>query len=503
VSDNRTLSKNVKAGGAAAALLAFITLGAWQVPHAGATADAGKPPAAASTHSVPGVPAVTSYASTVEQVTPAVVTIRTQGRARMVPTGMDQQPQLPPGFEDFFGPQFRLPQQPRGRQRALGSGVIVSQDGYILTNNHVIDNADDIKVEMEDKRTFSAKLVGADPATDLAVLKIDARALPILALGDSDAVRVGDVVLAVGNPLGIGQTVTMGIVSAKGRTTGVGNGSGSYEDFLQTDAPINQGNSGGALVSLDGKLVGINSQILSPSGGNIGVGFAIPSNMARSVMDQLVGGGKVHRSRLGVTAQGITADLAASLGLKDLRGALVSKVDDGTAASRAGIRQGDVILSVNGHAVSDSNDLRNRIASVKPGTTVDIGLLRDGRNETVHAKLEELPAAGAGRGERDSEGRSERGRFGLSVQPVTPELAERLELPRGTKGVAIIEIDPDGEAAASGLQKGDVIEKVNGQAVTTAEQLRSALDSTAVKPALLLVTRDGTNIFVTLRAPKS
>jgi serine protease Do len=498
VPELRNIPKNLKAGGAATALLAFLALGTWQAPHVGAKADAGSPTPAVTTTGVPTLPAVTSFAPTVEHVTPAVVTIRVEGRAKMIPTSGDDQ-QLPPGFEDFFGPQFRGPrqQQPRGRERGLGSGVIVSQDGYILTNNHVVDSADEIQVEMADKRTFSAKLVGTDPATDLAVLKIDAKALPTLAIGDSDAVRVGDVVLAVGNPMGIGQTVTMGIVSAKGRTTGVGDG--SYEDFLQTDAPINRGNSGGALVSVDGKLVGINSQILSPSGGNIGVGFAIPSNMAQSVMDQLVAGGKVHRSRLGVTAQGITADLAASLGLKDLKGALVSKVESGSAASRAGIRQGDVILSVNGHSVSDSNELRNRIASVKPGTSVDIGLVRDGRNETVKATLEELPAAArAGRG-RGGEDRSEHGKFGMTVQPLTPDLAERLELPRGAKGVAIADVDPDGAAAAAGLQQGDVIEKVNGQAVATAEQLRSALESTSAKPALLLVSRGGNDIFVTLK----
>jgi Do/DeqQ family serine protease len=496
-----TLSRRVKTAGATAAALTFITIGAWQAPRITANIEAARPSAAAPATPVPpGGAAVASYAPTVQQVTPAVVTIRTQGRARMTPTGgSDRQFQLPPGFEEFFGPQFRTP-QPRGRERGLGSGVIVSQDGYILTNNHVIDGADEIQVESADRRTFKARLVGTDPKTDLAVLKVEGRALPTVAIGDSDAVRVGDVVLAVGNPLGIGQTVTMGIVSAKGRTTGVGDG--SYEDFLQTDAPINQGNSGGALVTVDGKLVGINSQILSPSGGNIGVGFAIPSNMAKSVMDQLIVGGKVHRSRLGVTAQGITSDLAASLGLSDLNGALVSKVDDGTPAARAGLRQGDVILTVGGHSVSDSNDLRNRIASTRPGTTVDIGILRDGRRQTLRATLEEAPASAAAARGRGSDDRSERGRFGMTVQPLTPDLADRLELPRGTKGVAIVDVDPAGEAAAAGLQRGDVIEKVNGQSATSAEQLRVALDTTTTKPALLLVNRSGNSIFVTLRAPK-
>src|SRR5215207_2701807 len=264
-----------------------------------------------------------SYADEVSRVAPAVVTIRSERRVR----APEQFPFMDdPTLRDFFGDRA-----PRGRaqsqqqlQRSLGSGVIVSADGYILTNHHVVDGAEDIRVELTDNRTFPAKLVGSDAPSDLAVLKVDASNLPVLPLGDSDKVRVGDVVLAVGNPLGLGQTVTMGIISAKGRSTDLSDG--SFEDFLQTDAPINQGNSGGALVDTAGELVGINSQILSPSGGNIGIGFAVPSNMAKNVMDQLVANGRVQRGRLGVVVQGVTPDLAADLGLTKFDGAIVSDV---------------------------------------------------------------------------------------------------------------------------------------------------------------------------------
>jgi len=283
----------------------------------------------------------------------------------------------------------------------LGSGVITTADGYILTNNHVIDGADQVRVELTDKRVFTAKVVGKDAASDLAVLKIDGTDLPAIAIGDSNRVHVGDVVLAVGNPLGVGQTVTMGIISAKGRATGAGDG--GYEDFLQTDAPINQGNSGGALVNLNGELVGINSQILSQSGGNIGLGFAIPSNMAREVMAQLKADGTVHRGKLGVTVQSVTADLAASLKLPDTNGALVSDVQPDSAAARAGLQQGDVITAINGDKVSDSNALRNRIAGTKPGANVDLQVLRNGRTEKVKATLGALEPPNDRKGREEEE----------------------------------------------------------------------------------------------------
>ena len=309
---------------------------------------------------------------------------------------------------------------------------------------------------------------------------------------------MGDVVLALGNPLGVGQTVTMGIVSAKGRATGMGDG--SFEDFIQTDAPINQGNSGGALVNTRGELVGINSQILTPTGGNIGLGFAIPSNMARQVMDQLKTDGKVSRSKLGVTVQNITADIAASLKLADVSGALVSGVEPGSAAARAGLRQGDVITALDGEKLADNNALRNRIAGTKPGSRVAVEILREGRKETLPATLDakdpERAAVSSGGDAADARG------FGMTVQPLTPEVARELEIAGRREGVVIEAVDPDGVAAAAGLQPGDVIVQVNGQVVKSATELKSALGQVSDRPALLLVARKGGDAFVTLSRTK-
>jgi S1-C subfamily serine protease len=296
------------------------------------------------------------------------------------------------------------------------------------------------------------------------------------------------------DPLGVGQTVTQGIISGKGRRT---SGDG-FEDFLQTDAAINQGNSGGALVNLTGELVGINSQILTPSGGNIGVGFAIPANMARNVMDQLIEGGRVHRSRLGVTAQSLTADLAESLKLPSVRGALVSAVEPGSPAERAGLRQGDLILDVNGRPVDDSNALRNGIAGMKPGSVAKVTVLRDGSRRTIDATLAELPAS-TDADQTDTEAPAH-GKFGMTVQPVTPEMAAQLDLSRGTKGLVVTDLDPSGIAADSGLQEGDIIQRVGSTAVSSVAELRAALDGAGTRPALVLVQRHGTSLFFTLRA---
>jgi Do/DeqQ family serine protease len=432
--------------------------------------------------------AAASYAPVVERVTPAVVTIRSE---RTVRTSAPQVPDHP-FFREFFGQRFDPRQMPERREGGMGSGVVVRADGYILTNDHVVNGAEEVTVELSDGRTLDAKVVGTDKPTDLAVLKVEGKDLRTLELGDSDHVRVGDVVLAVGNPLGVGQTVTMGIVSAKGRATGLGDG--SYEDFIQTDAPINRGNSGGALVDVNGRLIGINSQILTPSGGNIGIGFAIPANMARNVMSQLIEHGEVRRGKLGVTIQQITPDLARGLGLASTSGALVSSVERGGPAATAGLQQGDVITALNGASVKDNNDLRNDIAGLQPGSEVTLTVQRDGKERTVTAKLGALDGSSDREAPRSSEGTS--GRFGLSVAPLTQERAAELNV-RASKGLVVESVERGSRAADAGLRAGDVIEQIDRKPVTTGEELRAAL-SAGDRPAVLLVHRGQTTVFVTI-----
>ena len=437
----------------------------------------------------------TSYADLVNRVSPAVVTIRSTERARSAQ-------QIPfmddPRFREFFGE--RMPQQTPRQVQGVGSGVIVSPEGYVLTNHHVVDGALEIKVELTDNRTFAARLVGSDPPSDLAVLKIEARNLPAISMGDSDKVRVGDFVLAVGNPLGIGQTVTSGIVSAKGRTTGISDG--SFEDFLQTDAAINRGNSGGALVNTNGELIGINSQIMSPTGGSIGIGFAIPSNMARAVMDQLVKTGKVRRGMLGVTIQSVNADLASSLNLPAARGAIVTSVQTGGPAEKAGLRRGDVITAINKQPLVDSNGLRNLVASMPPGSTVEVTASRNGRDQNFQVALAELPDRE--RPESEEETSSTRGtgndKFGLALQVLTADMASRYSLDADDQGLLVTRIDPAGSAADAVIRQGDLIQEVNRQTVRSVADFNSAIQQSGAKPALVLVKRRNNVIYLTLKA---
>ena len=450
----------------------------------------------------------TSYADVVDKTSPAVVRIEAERKTKSTPQ------QFPfaddPQFREFFKnlPQQQSPQQRPKVERGLGSGVIISADGTVLTNHHVIDGADKITITMNDNKTFVAKIVGSDPPSDLAVLKIEGENLPFLNLGNSDNVRVGDIVLAIGNPLGIGQTVTAGIISAKGRRTGLSDG--SFEDFLQTDAPINRGNSGGALVNLNGELIGINSQILSSGsdGGSIGIGFSIPSNMSKSVMEQLLKDGKVHRGLLGVNIQNITPDTAKALELKDTKGVLVSNVQPDSAADKAGVKRGDIITAINGDAIEDSNNLRNKVAGTQPGTEIKLTILRDGNQEQLTAKLDEFKAQGVKPDENSDENKNsqdnseQNGKLGLSLQPLTPEIIKQLELPADSKGLVVTEVDPNGAAAEEGIARGDVILEINKKPVSTTEDVQSALTKAGDKPILLLVTRKGQTIYLTITPNK-
>ena len=498
-------------------LLAVLAAGALTTGAASWHTFAAEPQKAATvstpiTHAIAG--GRDSYNDIVSVAAPAVVTIRTEGTAKMMPTlfeGQDGQDGQDPEdlLRRFFGDRFgggqgtqRGPRTPRTqrapKQRALGSGVIVTTDGYILTNNHVVEGAEEIKVELTDDRTVSAKLIGTDKPSDLALLKISAGDLHPIAIGNSENVKVGDVVLAVGNPLGIGQTVTMGIISAKGRSTAVGDG--GDEDFLQTDAPINHGNSGGALVNMRGELVGINSQILSSNDGNIGIGFAIPANMARNVMEQLRTTGKVTRARLGVTVQGVTPEIAENLGLKQASGAIVSNVGEGSAAEKAGIKRGDIIQSFNGLPVHDTNTLRNRVAEAGPGSSASVVILRDGSEQKLTVKLDEAAASMAARNsDREPAASEDKTSLGVAVTPLTPELAERAKASKNARGLLIEDVNPNGRAADAGIQAGDVIQEVNRQPVKSVNDLKAALKQSSGRPTLLLIQRQGSDIFVTVK----
>lgn len=454
-----------------------------------------QPPAPQAPLVVDGVR--TSYADVVERTSGAVVRIEAELRNR--PQAQAPQGQNP--LEDFFRqmPQQRPGQRPQ-LERGMGSGVMVSADGTILTNAHVIEGAERITVLLNDNKSFEAKVVGTDKPSDLAVLKIEAQNMPFLTLGNSDSVRVGDIVLAIGNPLGIGQTVTAGIISAKGRRTGLSDG--SFEDFLQTDAPINRGNSGGALVNLNAELIGINSQILSTSGGSIGIGFSIPTNMAKSVMEQLLANGKVRRGMLGVNIQNITEETAQALELKERTGVLVSNVRAGSSAEKAGVKRGDIITAINSEKIDDGNVLRNKVAGTLPGAEMKLTVLREGQPVELTATLDEFDTETTGNtppGANPGEAKPANGKLGLTLQPITPQVAKELGLTNENEGVIVTAVDEGGAGGEAGIAKGDVILEVNRRTVGSVESVQAALDGAGDRPILLLMNRRGQTVYLTVR----
>src|SRR5579885_2769218 len=402
-----------------------------------------------------------------------------------------------PFFRQFFGNGFGQDNmQPQTqREYSLGSGVIVNPNGYILTNNHVVDGATDISVFTRDKKKYTAKLIGRDPRTDVAVLKIDATDLPAFTLGDSRRIKVGDVVFAIGDPFGVGETATMGIVSATGR--GLGGAIERYEDFSQTDAAINPGNSGGALIDIRGYLIGINTAILSGGGGNEGVGFAIPVNLARHVMEQIMEHGKVIRGYLGVTIQPVSPDMARAFGLSQGGGALVGDVTPNSPAAKAGVQRGDIITEINGQQVNGPDDLSVRTSELAPGTVVHLKVFRDGQNRDIEVTLGEYPETAAASG-TPSRGQATALR-GLRVEPLTGQILDQLGLPSTTKGVVVSSVDPNSAAAQAGIQEGDVIQEVNRKPVRNMEEYNRAIASVGNNSVLLLINRRGTTLFTVLQ----
>ncbi|ALC14946.1 periplasmic trypsin-like serine protease lipoprotein DegQ [Desulfuromonas soudanensis] len=436
-----------------------------------------------------------AFRSVAKKVSPAVVFIKVE-KSIPVSTGMNgfSSPDEE-FFRHFFGqpPRFKGPERsPRNRQEmGQGSGSIISPDGYILTNNHVVGEADRVQVQLQDGREYEAKIVGTDPPTDLAVIKIDESDLPFLRLGDSDQLEVGDWVLAVGNPFGLSHTLTAGIVSAKGRS---GMGLNDYENFIQTDAAINPGNSGGPLVNLDGAMVGINTAIFSRSGGSMGIGFAIPVNMAKQIRDQLIEHGQVTRGRLGVYIQELTKELATSFGLDSDQGILVSQVIKDSPAEKGGLKRGDVIDKLDGEKVDKLADFRNRIALTPPGSKVALGIMRNGAAREIRVTIGNLDAGQTA----GTVGGGDLPRLGLGLQPLTPELAERLGY-QGEKGVLVAAVEAGSAAAEAGIERGDLIQEIDRQAVSTPEEAGKILKETGGKTHLLLIRHGAATRYLALK----
>ena len=436
-----------------------------------------------------------SFAAIAKASMPAVVNIATtqkvQWRHRRSPFPSPEPFGGEDPFEEFFR-RFFGNQPPPSQQRSLGSGFIISKDGYIVTNNHVVGDADQITVRLSDNEEYKAKVIGADEKTDVALIKIDAsHSLPTLPLGNSADLQVGDWVLAIGNPFGLQETVTAGIVSALGRTIGAG----PYDDFIQTDASINPGNSGGPLLNEKGEVVGMNTAIFSQSGGNIGIGFAIPIDLAKTIVSQLKKEGKVTRAWLGVTIQEVTREISKSFGLKEPTGALIADVVKNGPADKAGLKRGDIITAFAGSEIKDSHDLPVLVAQTPVGERVDITVLRDGKKRTFTAKLEELTEQRAA-----AEGTESEEQWGMTVANLSPDVVRRFQLDRDQEGVAITDVEDGSPASLAGIQPGDVIEEVNRQPVKSVDDFRKALSEAKERNTLLLLVRRGNaTMFFALR----
>lgn len=475
--------------------------------------DAARHPAVAQnvTQQAQTVQRPVGFADIVEKVKPAVISVRVKMNVSPENSSFEGGRQLPQGFERFFrrfgmpedmvpdGPQNRGPRDrgPRQRTTGQGSGFFISPDGYAVTNNHVVDKADEVDVQTDDGKTYTAKVIGTDPRTDLALIKVDGNNFPYAKLADK-APRIGDWVLAVGNPFGLSSTVTAGIVSARGRDIGAG----PYDDFLQIDAPVNKGNSGGPTFDIDGHVVGVNTAIYSPSGGSVGIAFAIPAATVESVVTQLKDKGSVTRGWIGVQIQPVTKDIADSMGLKNTDGALVAEPQSGSPAVKAGIKAGDVITAVNGEKIGNARELARRIGSLAPGNSVKLTLLQGGSEKTVNVTLGELPAQveARARGGDDRGSLNEGAALGLQLAPAGTVAGS------GSEGVVVTGVSPDGPAAERGFKTGDVILEVAGKAVSNPADVRKALDDARKdnKRTVLLRVKSGEGTrFVALPAGRA
>jgi serine protease Do len=454
-----------------------------------------KPPYTYTFETPSGMKEGAAFSDIVKVITPTVVNISTTKVIRRDVSPFSQFFDTP--FGDFFEP-FRMPR--KWKEQSLGSGVIVSDDGYIITNVHVVEQADEIKVTLYDKRDFRGEVIGADSKTDIAVIKISAGNLPAVKWGDAEELQVGEFVLAFGNSFGLSHTVTLGIVSALGRANV---GIAEYEDFIQTDAAINPGNSGGPLVNIKGELVGINTAIFSRSGGYQGIGFAVPSNMVHSVMDQLVKEGKVTRGWLGVTIQDVSSGLAKEFGLGNAAGALVTDIFRGSPADEAGLKRGDVILEINGREVKDVTSLRNMIAQSRIGSSLELKVSREGNDMMLSATIAEFPEdiRAVLPDEGESEVRSEDELAGFRVMELTSEIAKQLGLSRKERGVVIVQVLPGSAADEAGLRKGDVIQEINKQRINDMDDFSAVASHVREgETVLLFLDRGGRKLYVPLRA---